>query len=47
LAKTNLQHLGAAAAINVLRIGDWLAERVREGTRVPAFVRLITSTASA
>jgi transposase len=41
-AKTHLQHLATAAAINVLRIAGWLAEVPREGTRIPAFVRSMT-----
>jgi transposase len=38
-AKTHLQHLATAAAVNVLRIGDWLAEKPREDTRISAFAR--------
>lgn len=34
LAKTHLQHLATAAALNVLRIGDRIAEKPREQTRL-------------
>jgi transposase len=46
-AKTHLQHLATAAALNVLRIGDWLAEKPREQTRTSAFAKLMTSLATA
>jgi len=46
-AKTHLQHLATAAAINVLRVVAWLAEVPREGTRMSAFVRLMTGAAPA
>jgi transposase len=46
-AKTHLQHLATAAALNVLRIGDWLAEKPREQTRTSAFARLMTPLATA
>ena len=46
-AKTHLQHLATAAALNVLRIGDWLAEKPREQTRASAFARLMTPLAAA
>jgi transposase len=40
LAKTRLQHLASAAAINLLRVSDWLEERPRAQTRQSAFERL-------
>jgi transposase len=46
-AKTHLQHLATAAAVNVLRIGDWLAEKPREQTRQSAFARLMTPPVAA
>jgi transposase len=46
-AKTHLQHLATAAALNVLRIGDWLAEKPREQTRTSAFARLMAPLATA
>jgi hypothetical protein len=42
-----LQHLATAAALNVLRIGDWLAEKPREQARTSAFARLLTPLATA
>ncbi|QDV34698.1 IS1182 family transposase [Tautonia plasticadhaerens] len=46
-AKTHLQHLATAAAIDILRVVDWLAEAPREATRTCAFVRLITAAVPA
>jgi transposase len=46
-AKTHLQHLATAAALNVLRIGDWLAGKPREQTRISAFVRLMAPPTAA
>jgi len=46
-AKTHLQHLATAAAINILRIVGWLAEAPREGTRTCTFVRLMAATVPA
>jgi transposase len=46
-AKTHLQHLATAAALNVLRIGDWLAQKPREQTRSSAFARLMIPLATA
>jgi hypothetical protein len=46
-AKTHLQHLATAAALNVLRIGDWLAEEPRAQTRTSAFARLMAPPAAA
>jgi transposase len=40
LAKTHLQHVATAAAINVQRIIDWLWETPRSTTRVGHFARL-------
>jgi transposase len=40
LAKTRLQHLGSAAAINLRRMSGWLEERPRAQTRQSAFERL-------
>jgi transposase len=39
-AKTHLQHVATAAAINVSRISDWLDGEPREGTRTSCFARL-------
>lgn len=39
-AKTHLQQLAMAAAINVTRLGDWLNGTEREQTRVSRFARL-------
>jgi transposase len=46
-AKTRLQHLATAAAMNVLRISDWLAQKPREQTRTSAFARLMIPLATA
>jgi transposase len=46
-AKTHLQHLATAAALNVLRIGGWLAEKPREQTRTSAFAQLMARPATA
>jgi transposase len=46
-AKTHLQHLATAAALNVLRIGDWLAQEPREQTRTSAFAQLMAPLATA
>jgi transposase len=40
LAKTSLQHILSAAALNLYRITDWLAERPLAFTRTSAFSRL-------
>ena len=45
-AMTHLQHL-AAAAINIVRVVDWLAGRDREGARMSGFVRLMTAAVPA
>lgn len=40
-AKTHLQHLATAAAINLERVADWLAGMAQEQTRRSAFARLM------
>jgi len=40
LAKTHLQHLLTAAAMNVVRMLRWLAGEVKAATRSSAFARL-------
>jgi transposase len=40
-AKTHLQHLATAAAINVNRIGSWLLDKPREQTRTSTFAKLM------
>jgi transposase len=40
LAKTHLQHLITAAALNVLRGAAWLAERPHAPTRLSPFAAL-------
>jgi transposase len=40
LAKTRLQHLAIAAAMNVIRVGAWLDGNELAPTRVSAFQRL-------
>jgi hypothetical protein len=40
-AKVPLQHVATAAAINVLRISDWLIDKPRKQTRPSAFVKLM------
>jgi transposase len=40
-AKTHLQHIGTAAAINLVRIAAWLAGEDPETTRQSAFMRLM------
>jgi transposase len=46
-AKAHLQHIATAAAINVSRIADWLAEKPREVTRTSAFARLMAPAVAA
>src|SRR5262249_3805282 len=46
-AKAHLQHIATAAAINVSRISDWLAETPREVTRTSAFARLMAPAVAA
>jgi transposase len=43
LAKTRLQHLVTAAAINLRRFAEWTAETPRSQTRTAAFVKLLTA----
>jgi transposase len=45
LAKTHLQHVFTAAALNFLRVGQWLLETPRARTRESAFLRLMASPA--
>jgi len=45
LAKTHLQHVLTAAAMNLSRLGSWLAGTPRARTRQPAFVRLMAMPA--
>jgi len=40
MAKTHLQHLGVAAAINLLRVVNWLNELPRAKTPQSRFARL-------
>ena len=47
LAKTHLQHVLTAAAINLGRISNWLAGTPRERTRQSTFVRLMDMPAAA
>ena len=47
LAKTHLQHVLTAAAINLGRISNWLAGTPRERTRQSAFLRLMAMPAAA
>ena len=43
LAKTRLQHLATAAALNVVRLDAWLRGRPRAATRTSRFVRLMAA----
>ena len=45
LAKTHLQHLATAAAINLDRLGAWFEERPLAKTRVSRFARLASMAA--
>lgn len=45
LAKTRLQHLAMASALNLIRVAAWLDEQPHAKTRVTAFERLYCSTA--
>lgn len=40
-AKTHLQHLASAAAMNIVRLCNWLMEKERAGTRWSAYERLM------
>jgi len=42
-AKTHLQHIATAAAINVVRISSWLMDKPREQTRTSAFAKLMAA----
>lgn len=44
-AKTHLQHLASAAAMNTDRVCDWLMEKRRAGTRQSAYERLMAPPA--
>ncbi|MDQ2802254.1 MAG: IS1182 family transposase [Pseudomonadota bacterium] len=43
LAKTHLQHLATAAALNVVRFDAWMRGRPRAATRTSRFVRLMAA----
>ena len=43
-AKTHLQHVLTAVALNLCRVADWLADIPRATTRTPAFVKLAMAT---
>lgn len=43
LAKTTLQHQLTAAALNLIRIGEWLLATPRARTRIDAFQRLLAT----
>jgi len=45
LAKTHLQHVLTAAAINLSRINDWLSGTPRARTRQSTFIRLMAQPA--
>jgi transposase len=45
-AKTHLQHLATAAAINLERVADWFAGVDREKTRTSVFARVMTPLAA-
>jgi hypothetical protein len=47
LAKTHLQHVVTAAAMNLVRLGAWLAGTPLARTRQSAFVRLMAQPAGA
>jgi len=40
-AKTHLHHVLMAAALNLRRFGEWVADTPRSRTRLPAFVKLM------
>ena len=46
-AKTHLQHLMIACALNLFRIGAWLMDKPRSKTRVSRFARVATSQQAA
>src|SRR4051794_41601200 len=43
LAKTHLQHVATAAALNVARLDAWLRGRPRAATRTSRFVQLMAA----
>lgn len=43
LAKTRLQHILTAAALNLYRVTEWLAEQTPAQTRTAPFVRLVNA----
>lgn len=45
LAKTRLQHLATASAMNLIRVADWLAEKPRAKTRMAHFERVLLEAA--
>lgn len=45
LAKTRLQHLATASAMNLLRVADWLMEKPRSVTRLAPFERVLQQAA--
>jgi transposase len=46
-AKTHLQHVATAAAINLVRISSWLMDEPREKTRTSAFAKLMAHALAA
>jgi hypothetical protein len=44
IAKTRLQHLITAAAINLVRLAAWIGERPAARTRHSAFARLMLAS---
>jgi hypothetical protein len=47
IVKTQLQHLATAAALNLLRVADWLDETAHAKTRHSTFERLYRQAAAA
>jgi len=47
LAKTHLQHVLTATAMNYVRVNQWLQEKPLAKTRQSAFVRLMAAKAAA
>jgi transposase len=45
LAKTCLQHLLMSCAMNVIRVADWLAPKLRAVTRLAQFERVMLGAA--
>ena len=43
LAKTHLQHVATAAALNVMRLSAWMQDRPRAATRTSRLVRLMAA----